>query len=259
MPNGTVNFITAHDGFTLRDLTSYNEKHNLANGENNADGTPDNRSYNHGVEGETEDPYILEARMRAARNMMTILLISSGTVMTSFGDEVLRTQGGNNNAYNQDNTTSWVPWGSLSTSQLQFKKYMSGLIHYRLAHPQFHASKVPKTRFIHANESQPGDYEWLTRHGVPMEYDEQWNDFVIGSFRKGEKFKVDDSLTIHNVGHESVDFALPTDRRFKGKFSKVADVQNGEIYRDSNEEKIIQDGFITVAGLTSVVLSRRNG
>ena len=109
-PWASVNFVTAHDGFTLRDLVSYEDKHNAANGEQNADGTTNHRSDNHGVEGETDDEQIRELRRRQARNLAVTLLLSTGTPMISMGDELWRTQGGNNNAYCQDNETSWLAW-----------------------------------------------------------------------------------------------------------------------------------------------------
>ena len=109
-PFSSVNFVTAHDGFTLRDLVTYNDKHNEANGEDNRDGTDNNRSWNHGVEGETDDEGIQEARRRTLRNLLSTLLISTGVPMLTAGDEMGRTQGGNNNAYCQDNEISWVDW-----------------------------------------------------------------------------------------------------------------------------------------------------
>ena len=109
-PWASINFVTAHDGFTLRDLVSYDHKHNEANGEDNRDGTDHNRSWNYGAEGETDDPAIIALRTRQARNIAATLLLSTGTPMITMGDELWRTQGGNNNAYCQDNEISWVDW-----------------------------------------------------------------------------------------------------------------------------------------------------
>ena len=109
-PFASINFVTAHDGFTLRDLVSYNEKHNEANGEDNRDGTDDNRSWNCGVEGETDDPQILALRARQQRNLLATLLLSQGVPMLLGGDEFGRTQHGNNNAWCQDNELSWYDW-----------------------------------------------------------------------------------------------------------------------------------------------------
>src|SRR6202000_439896 len=115
-PWQSINFITAHDGFTLRDLVSYNEKHNDANGEDNRDGTNDNRSWNQGVEGDTTDSAVLTRRAQQARNLLATLLLSTGTPMLVAGDEMWRTQNGNNNAYCLDNETAWVNWTALAGS-----------------------------------------------------------------------------------------------------------------------------------------------
>src|SRR5699024_6723371 len=109
-PIASINFITAHDGFTLADLVSYNDKHNEANGEDNNDGEDHNRSWNSGVEGPTDDPEVAALRLRRQRSFLTTLLLSQGVPMLSHGDEVGRTQGGNNNVYAQDNEISWMPW-----------------------------------------------------------------------------------------------------------------------------------------------------
>ena len=132
--NASVNFLTCHDGFTLWDLYSYNQKHNEANGWNNTDGTDDNRSWNCGAEGETEDPQVLELRRRLARNAMAVLLMSRGTPMFLAGDEFLNTQYGNNNAYCQDNEISWLDWEDLSRNRAHFD-FCKYLIRFRREHP----------------------------------------------------------------------------------------------------------------------------
>src|SRR6185437_14028837 len=121
-PFASINFITAHDGFTLRDLVSYNEKHNEANGEDNQDGTDDNRSWNHGVEGPTDDPEINALRARQQRNFLTTLLLSQGVPMVLGGDEFGRTQNGNNNAWCQDNELSWFNWDQADGELLEFAR-----------------------------------------------------------------------------------------------------------------------------------------
>ena len=121
-PGASVNFVTAHDGFTLHDLVSYNEKHNHANGEDNNDGDAHNRSWNHGAEGETDDPEVLTLRARQTRNFLTTLLVSQGVPMISHGDELGRTQGGNNNVYCQDNEISWIDWGAADDALIQFTR-----------------------------------------------------------------------------------------------------------------------------------------
>ena len=132
MPFASINFITAHDGFTLRDLVSYNEKHNEANGEDNQDGTDDNRSWNCGVEGPTDDPEINALRARQQRNFLTTLLLSQGVPMLLGGDEFGRTQSGNNNAWCQDNEISWFNWDEADPELLEF---MQQLIRLRRSTP----------------------------------------------------------------------------------------------------------------------------
>jgi glycogen operon protein len=134
LPRHSVNFITSHDGFTLSDLVSYNDKHNRANGENNRDGANDNNSWNCGVEGETTDPAILALRLRQAKNMMTTLLLSQGVPMILAGDEFLRTQKGNNNAWCQDNDIAWVNW-SLAEENADYLRFVRELIWLRKRHP----------------------------------------------------------------------------------------------------------------------------
>src|SRR5436189_1723615 len=133
-PHASINFVTAHDGFTLRDLVSYNEKHNEANGESGKDGTDDNRSWNHGVEGPTDDPEINALRARQQRNFLTTLLLSQGAPMLLGGDEFSRTQNGNNNAWCQDNELSWFDWERADAGLIEFVKQMIAL---RRAHPVF--------------------------------------------------------------------------------------------------------------------------
>jgi glycogen operon protein len=134
LPRHSVNFVTCHDGFTLRDLVSYNEKHNLANGEGNRDGGNDNHSWNCGAEGDTDDPGVLALRLRQAKNFMTTLMLSQGVPMILAGDEFLRTQKGNNNAWCQDNDISWVDW-ALAEKHAPFLRFVRELIHLRKRHP----------------------------------------------------------------------------------------------------------------------------
>src|SRR5215208_3744230 len=141
-PFASVNFVTAHDGFTLRDLVSYNDKHNEANGEDNNDGTDDNRSWNCGVEGPTDDPEVDTLRERQQRNFLTTLLLSQGVPMLLGGDELSRTQNGNNNAWCQDNEISWFDW-DLEESQRRLLEFTRRLIRLRKEHPVFR-----RTRFF---------------------------------------------------------------------------------------------------------------
>src|SRR6188472_2479081 len=164
-PFASVNFVTAHDGFTLRDLVSYNDKHNDANGEGGRDGTDDNRSWNCGAEGETDDPEVLERRARQQRNFLATLLLSQGTPMLLGGDELGRTQGGNNNAWCQDNEISWYDW-SLQESNAELLEFTRKLIALRRAHAVFQ-----RRQFLHGTEVEGSglpDVWWFRTDGHKM-------------------------------------------------------------------------------------------
>jgi glycogen operon protein len=166
-PVASINFVTAHDGFTLRDLVSYNEKHNEANGEDNNDGESHNRSWNHGVEGPTDDPEILALRAREQRNFLATLLLSQGVPMLAHGDELGRTQDGNNNTYAQDSEISWVNWDRADQPLVEFTAAVSRLRH---SHPTFR-----RKRFFTGTTVRTGDGErlndivWLHPEGRAME------------------------------------------------------------------------------------------
>ncbi len=170
-PHASVNFITAHDGFTLRDLVSYEHKHNHNNLEDNRDGHHDNRSWNCGQEGETDDPRIKALRIRQMRNFMATLLISQGTPMICGGDEVARTQNGNNNAYCQDNEISWQQW-DLTEEQLKFLEFTKKVIKIRKEHPALHRTKFFKGRKIRGSNIR--DIIWFRPDGHEMD-DEDWS------------------------------------------------------------------------------------
>jgi isoamylase len=169
-PTASVNFVTAHDGFTLADLVSYDEKHNEANGEDNRDGTSDNRSWNCGVEGPTDDPAVLALRARQRRNLLMTLLLSQGVPMLLGGDEIGRSQGGNNNAYCQDNEVSWYDWEHADDALLAFTRM---LIAFRREHPVFHRRRFFRGRAIRGTL----DLGWFRPDGAEMTDD----DWVSGS------------------------------------------------------------------------------
>jgi isoamylase len=166
-PFASVNFVTAHDGFTLRDLVSYNEKHNEANGENNADGDSHNRSWNCGAEGESEDPDVLKCRARQQRNFLTTLFTAQGVPMLLAGDELGRTQKGNNNAYCQDNELSWVDWTAVDESLLDFTRW---IIAFRRDHPVFRRRRFFQGQPIRGTL----DISWFKPDGKSMT-DEDWD------------------------------------------------------------------------------------
>ncbi len=176
-PQASVNFLTSHDGFTLHDLVSYNDKHNLANGEENRDGDMANHSTNHGHEGETDDEAILDARDQHRRNLVGTLFLSLGTPFLLGGDERGRTQRGNNNAYCQDNEISWLDW-DLASRDERFFKFVKRLIKYRAARPQ-----LTRTKFYHGRETDKTgvrDLIWLDFEGKEMKGD-MWGKSEIGS------------------------------------------------------------------------------
>ncbi len=216
-PFASINFITAHDGFTLRDLVSYNDKHNEANGESNQDGTDDNRSWNCGAEGPTDDPAIEALRSRQQRNFIATLLLSQGVPMLLGGDEIGRSQGGNNNAWCQDNEISWFDWDDPDEELLAFTRR---LIELRRTHPVFR-----RTRFFEGKGEQLPDVWWMRPDGRRMTR-RDWDNTesrAIGVFlngdelrsetRQGEEVRDDSFLLLFNAHFEPLAFRLPA-RRF---------------------------------------------
>ena len=177
-PHASINFITAHDGFTLRDLVSYNHKHNEANGENNRDGTDNNRSWNCGVEGETDDPAIVALRKRQAANLMATLCLSTGVPMITAGDERGRTQRGNNNAYCQDNEISWIDWRP-DDAWLDLYETTKAALRLRREHPA-----LRQRHFLEGRptvEGGPKDLAWIHPDGREMT-DADWFDDRLHTF-----------------------------------------------------------------------------
>lgn len=217
-PWASINFVTAHDGFTLADLVSYNDKHNEANLEDNRDGINENDSWNCGVEGATDDPGVLELRERQRRNIMATLLLSQGVPMLLAGDEIGNGQGGNNNVYCQDNEISWIDWTQPDTSFLRFVQRLSAL---RLRHPVFHRGRFFRGR-VAEGEGRP-DIVWLAPAGRENA-DEDWNygeARTLGMLLTGDTGdyyfttpagvrELDRAfLILLNAHHEEVPFVLP--------------------------------------------------
>jgi glycogen operon protein len=215
-PWACVNFITAHDGFTLNDVVSYNDKHNEANGEQNADGSTDNRSWNCGAEGPSDDPAILSLRHRQRRNMLAILLLSQGTPMILGGDEFGRTQRGNNNAYCQDTEISWYDWnfGEAGSSLIRFVQSLTALRHN---YPILRRNLFLNGQYV--EELGVRDVSWIDATGLPRE-EQHWQDPTLRCFgmlldgraqtsgirQRGKEATL---LIIYNAHHEGVDFILP--------------------------------------------------
>lgn len=258
-PVASVNFITAHDGFTMNDLVSYNEKHNDANGEGNRDGESNNRSWNCGVEGPTTIKDVNDLRQQQMRNMFATLLCSQGIPMICGGDEVARTQQGNNNAYCQDNAISWTNW-DLDDSQKDLLEFVSKLIHLRLEHPVLH-----RRRFFTGRE--PGDpddkipqVEWMDHTGSIMDM-EDWSNthaFSVMIYLNGSDIPeadwygnqmVDNNfILIFNAHYEPIMFTLP-DERYGKKWRLVVDTHNPK-----GPELNYEAGFVITAQSRSFLL-----
>ena len=225
-PLASVNLITCHDGFTLRDLVSYYDKHNEANGEGNRDGFWDNRSWNCGAEGPTDDPGILALRARQQRNLLATLLLSHGVPMLLGGDEINRTQLGNNNAYNQDNEISWFNWAAVAGDGQELLGFVRDLIALRRAHPVFRRRRFLRClpgageSVLVRDDQGRNDVAWFTAAGGPI-IGEDWESrggamavFLNGEAitepdRSGRRIVDDSFLLLVNTGPEMILFTLP--------------------------------------------------
>jgi len=222
-PWTTINYIASHDGFTLADLVSYNDRHNEANNENNRDGHPSNFSYNHGAEGPTGDPAIRQIRSRQRRNMLATLLLSQGTPMLLAGDEFGRSQRGNNNAYCQDNEINWVNWQDIPPEEQEFLDFVRRLINLRREHPV-----LRRPLFVHGNQISKAtglrDIDWISPGGGTLS-DHHWQEPKARCFGMllagdaGEYYtpdgypETDDTLlVIFNAGPTSLPFRMPAIR-----------------------------------------------
>ncbi len=259
-PYASINFVTAHDGFTLRDLVSYNDKHNEANGEGNNDGESHNRSWNCGVEGPTDDPDVLKLRARQQRNFLTTLVLSQGVPMLLHGDELGRTQRGNNNVYCQDNELSWVDWEQVDADLLAFTR---SLLSLRAEHPVFR-----RRRFFTGESAENGlpDIGWLNADGTSMDADDWDQDFVrpMGVFLNGEAItepglrgeEIDDDsfLLLFNPGYEDATMTLPDDP-LGNRWQLVLDTSIG--VPEDDEPEAVQAGTERTLPARSVVVMRR--
>ena len=235
-PVASVNFITAHDGFTMNDLVSYNEKHNEANGEGNRDGESNNRSWNCGVEGPTTIKDVNELRQQQMRNMFATLLLSQGIPMICGGDEVARTQQGNNNAYCQDNAISWTNW-DLDEDQKDLLEFVSKLIHLRLEHPVLHRRRFFSGREQGDDSTAIPQVEWMDHTGSIMDMDDWSNThaFTVMIYLNGSDIPetdwygnqmVDnDFILIFNAHYEPIMFTLP-DEQYGKKWRLIVDTHN---------------------------------
>ncbi len=257
-PVASINFVTAHDGFTLRDLVSYNDKHNEANGEGNKDGESHNRSWNHGVEGPTDDPEILGLRSRQQRNFLTTLLLSQGVPMLLHGDEAGRTQRGNNNTYAQDSEISWMHWDDLDGPLVEFTASVARL---RRDHPVFR-----RKRFFTGTTVRTGDGErlndivWLHPAGRPMANDD-WTepdarsigmylngDGIPSSDERGRRILDDSFLLYFNASGDDVPLTLPPE-----EYAAAWDVEIDTAGREP-DAPLVAGSASTLAGRSVLVL-----
>jgi isoamylase len=247
-PVASINFVACHDGFTLADLVSYNAKHNEANGEDNRDGDNHNRSWNSGVEGPTDDQDVLALRARQRRNLLATVLLSQGVPMIGHGDELGRTQHGNNNAYCQDNELTWVDWESADD---QLLKFVRTLTDFRARHPVFRRRRFFTGRPVgRASGTLLPDLEWFAPDGRTMTMDDWDNDLgrAVTLFLNGEGIKergprgervTDDSFVIcFNAHHEWLEFALPPSE-YGAKWDLVFDT--GE-YQTEAAARVVEAG-----------------
>ena len=258
-PVASVNFITAHDGFTMNDLVSYNEKHNEANGEGNRDGESNNRSWNCGVEGPTNIPDVNDLRQRQMRNMFATLLFSQGIPMICGGDEVARTQQGNNNAYCQDNEISWTNW-HLDKGRKELLAFVSKLIHLRLDHPVLHRRRFFTGREPSDDSNMIPQVEWFDHTGSIMDMDDWQNThafsmmiYLNGSDIPevdwyGNRMVDNDFILIFNAHYEPIMFTLP-DERYGRKWQLVVDTHNPD-----EPELSYEAGFMITAQSRSFLM-----
>jgi isoamylase len=260
-PSASINFITAHDGFTLHDLVSYNEKHNEANGEDNKDGESHNRSWNCGEEGPTDNPEVLALRNKQKRNFLVTLFLSQGIPMLLGGDEMGRTQNGDNNAYCQDNEISWFDWGKKDQSLMEL---IRALIRFRSDHPVFMRRGWFLGRAIHGSGVE--DIGWFTPEGIEME-EENWGEGFAKSIAvflngraiaypgpRGEQIVDDSFLVFFNAHYEAIPFKLPAPEWGK-QWTRVVDTAEGGFIDDKKEYTHQEE--IPVQGRSMVLLRRK--
>jgi isoamylase len=259
-PSASINFVTAHDGFTLVDLVSYDDKHNEANFEDNRDGESHNRSWNSGIEGPTDDPDIRDLRLRRVRSMLTTLFLSQGVPMLLAGDEMGRTQGGNNNAYCQDNDISWIQWDKADTELLAFT---GRLVELRADHPVFRRRRFFEGRPVQGNGAH--DIAWYTPKGADMS-PEDWRvgyarslmvwlngDGIGPPGPQGEHVVDDDFLLLFNANVHPMRFSIPKHLRLS-RWRKVVDSAAPDIVGSDIDVR----RTVGVPGFTVVVLQRHD-
>jgi glycogen operon protein len=276
-PYASINFVTAHDGFTVADLVSYNEKHNDANGEGGNDGESHNRSWNCGVEGPTDDQAVLELRLRQQRNFIATMLVSQGVPMMLHGDEVGRTQQGNNNVYCQDNELSWMDW-ELADKNAGLLGFTAGVAAVRAAHPIFRRRRFFSGRSLVRGASAPeelNDISWFTPSGEEMT-DRDWSsgfgqcitvflngDGISDVDDRGDRLLDDSFLLCFNASGEDIEVTLPGER-YGSRWALVINTASGEVLTlsdapgvvSASPETLDQGAVVTVPARALLVLQR---
>ncbi|MFL5409888.1 MAG: glycogen debranching protein, partial [Myxococcales bacterium] len=265
-PYASINFVTAHDGFTLRDLVSYNEKHNEANKEDNKDGESHNRSWNCGAEGPTNDDTVNGLRARQQRNFLASLLLAQGVPMITGGDEIGRTQGGNNNGYCQDNEISWYDWKNVDEPLLLFTRMLLDL---RKKHRIFHRRRWFQGRPLHGSDVK--DIAWFTPQGKEMT-DEDWSvgyakslgvflngDAIATPDEAGERIVDESFYVVFNAHHEPMKFTLP-EERFGKTWVEIVDTNDPPRRRDRRQprEAVQAGSTVEVAPRSFAVFERED-
>ncbi|MDP9121489.1 MAG: glycogen debranching protein GlgX [Acidobacteriota bacterium] len=262
-PSASINFVTAHDGFTLADLVSYNDKHNEANGEGNRDGESHNRSWNCGAEGPVDDPEVTALRRRQQRNFLSTLLLSQGVPMLLGGDEIGRTQRGNNNAYCQDNEVSWFEWEAADQELLGFT---ARLVALRREHPVFrrrgwfhgrrlHGEGVEDLGWFKPDGEEMGEADW--REGFAKTLGVFLNGAVISNLdRQGDPVLGDSFYVLFNAFHEPIGFRLPARPDRGGTWVKVLDTADPACQEEDGTPVVRAGDEVTVAGRALVLLRR---
>ncbi|MBT2526918.1 glycogen debranching protein GlgX [Streptomyces sp. ISL-99] len=265
-PLASINFATCHDGFTLADLVSYNDKHNEANGEGNRDGESHNRSWNCGAEGDTDDPAILELRARQMRNFIATLMLSQGVPMLSHGDEFARTQRGNNNAYCQDNELSWVHWPDKEAEEGSLHTFTRAMVWLRRDHPVFRRRRFFHGRPVEGTHDDLSDIAWFTPDGKEMAQ-RDWQAahakaltvFLNGHAisepgPRGERISDDSFLLMFNASAKDLHFTVPVNH---GKqWQVVVDTARPEGVPPGSGAKVGAGEHVTLIGRSLVVLQR---
>jgi len=252
-PYSSINFLTSHDGYTLHDVVSYEQRHNERNGENNRDGHTENLSKNYGKEGETNNPEILALRLRQIKNMLSTIMLSQGVPMVLAGDELGRSQQGNNNAYCQDNDINWINWDKNALYADELTPFLAKLSELRKAFPM-----ISYERFIHKNDPKSDvDITWLHRLGNPMQK-ENWhshNDSTVGYLLQSKKGKLSSVLCIFHAGSDIKEFVL----------SQIVRVSNWKVFLDTSQSpkdpflpNVSITGKITLQPYSTVVLVSEN-